>query len=154
MEKMTERVKRRLNEGRAEAKETIMNLRAGVLPRLKMGDKILYGFVGILSVFLYQTGTASAAGGTILDSIATLINTYYEPIKKILIGAGALCLLLALGMWLLFPSERGSEKGKAWFVRIIYCLVGIVSVGGIIALINTIGEKQTAVPQIQLGNIG
>ena len=74
----------------------------------------------------------------ILDNAKKLITSYYDTLSGIAIGIGMLLAVVALIVWFVFPSDKGAETGKKWFVRILLCIGIILSLGGILSLIQNL----------------
>jgi len=102
-----------------------------------MKNKKMLAFSTFAMVLLTSTVPCYAAND-ILENTKDLIAKYYDTVSGIAVILGAFLALIALIVWFCFPTDKGSETGKKWFVRIIFCLVIILSLGGIIRLIQNI----------------
>ncbi|MBQ1959400.1 MAG: hypothetical protein II354_03135, partial [Firmicutes bacterium] len=74
--------------------------------------------------------------------ISNIIGTYYSELAGLAIGLGALLAVVAIIMWFFFPSDKGAEQGKRWFIRILFCIGLISCLGGIISLIQNVTAGQ------------
>lgn len=74
----------------------------------------------------------------LLDNAKDLIANYYDALSLIAIGIAMILALVALIMWFGFPSDKGAEQGKKWFIRILLCIFIILSLGSILALIQNL----------------
>ena len=93
--------------------------------------------IGIALPSVLMTATPVFADD-ILDNAKDLIANYYDTLSGIAIGIGMLLAVVALIMWLVFPSDKGAEQGKKWFIRILLCIGIILSLGGILSLIQNL----------------
>ncbi len=83
---------------------------------------------------------ANAGGGEedILGHLKSLIKEYYDKLFGIAIGIGIICAIIAIIITLASPTEKGSEKGKSWLEKIVIGLIILMSLGGILRLIQNI----------------
>lgn len=102
----------------------------------KLKNKFAAGSIVITSVLL-STVPAFAAND-ILDNARDIITKYYDTLSGIAIGIGMLLAVVALIMWFVFPSDKGAETGKKWFVRILLCIGILLSLGGILGFIQNL----------------
>ena len=76
------------------------------------------------------------------------LRTVYTKIMSLapkLIGVLGVIALLA---WIFWPSTKGAEKGKLWFLRIIGGVIGLVCLGLIIAtIVKYFGTGQSPLDQ-------
>ena len=76
------------------------------------------------------------------------LRTVYQKIMSLapkLIGVLGVIALLA---WVFWPSTKGAEKGKLWFLRIIGGVIGLVCLGLIIAtIVKYFGTGQSPLDQ-------
>ena len=77
-----------------------------------------------------------------ITNLKNTIIEYYNTLSGIAIGLGMLLAVVALIVWFFFPSEKGGEKGKQWFIRILFCLAILLCLGGILSLIKDITAGQ------------
>lgn len=99
-------------------------------------NKLISVFIVLTLIFI--SAIPCYAANDILENTKDLIAKYYDVISGIAVILGAFLALIALVAWFFFPTDKGSELGKKWFIRIIFCLVIILSLGGIIRLIQNI----------------
>lgn len=138
---MLNTAKKRFENAKREFQTAAIDLKSGKIPAPSKGDKILYSTVLSGGIFFYSAAPAFAAKD-ILDGVSNIIGTYFDQLSGIAIGLGALLAVVALIMWFFFPSDRGAEQGKKWFIRILFCIGLLSCLGGIISLIQNMTAGQ------------
>ena len=138
---MLNRAKERFTKAKEDFKTIARDLRCGKLPEISKGDKIFYTAAMSTGIFFYSAAPAFAAND-ILDGISNIIGTYYSELAGLAIGLGALLAVVAIIMWFFFPSDKGAEQGKRWFIRILFCIGLISCLGGIISSIQNVTAGQ------------
>lgn len=103
---------------------------------MKKLKKIIMPIAIVLSSII-MTATPVFADD-LLDNAKDLIANYYDALSLIAIGIAMILALVALIMWFVFPSDKGAEQGKKWFIRILLCIFIILSLGSILALIQNL----------------
>ena len=106
----------------------------------KSFPKLYSGAIGAVT-FLCSSVSCFAAPSA-LDTIKRTITEYYNSLSGIAIGLGMLLAVVALIVWFFFPSEKGGQTGKQWFIRILFCLAILLCLGGILSLIKDITAGQ------------
>ena len=126
-------IKTQVKERLHKAKDEFIT---GNLIPMKLQDKILYGTTFTLGSLVMATESCFAS--TFFDGINDLISTYTTELVAVVLGLAGLLAVLALGAWQLWPSDRGSELGKRWFIRILVCTGILCCLGAIFAGIKEI----------------
>ena len=103
---------------------------------MKKLKKIIMPFAIALSSIIMMATPVFA--DDLLDNAKDLIANYYDALSLIAIGIAMILALVALIMWFVFPSDKGAEQGKKWFIRILLCIFIILSLGSILALIQNL----------------
>lgn len=97
-------------------------------------------------VFTFNHGALAAED--IFSKSENGLRTVYQKIMSLapkLIGVLGVIALLA---WVFWPSTKGAEKGKIWFLRIIAGVIGLVCLGLIIAtVVKYFGTGQSPLDQ-------
>ena len=91
--------------------------------------------MSLTPVFAFAAGEGEE---DILGHLKSLITEYYDKLFGIAIGIGIICAVIAVIMILTSPTDKGSEQGKVWLKRIVLGLVILMSLGGILRLIQNI----------------
>lgn len=98
-----------------------------------LGAKISLAFATVCIAFRHGVG----ADEDVFQNAETGLSDIYSKFLSLapkLIGVLGILALLA---WIFWPSAKGAEKGKTWFIRIMCGVIGIVLLGVIIAtLVN------------------
>ena len=110
------------------------------------------GFCAQMTAALFALVLAFNHGALAEEDIFTKsengLRTVYQKIMSLapkLIGVLGVIALLA---WVFWPSTKGAEKGKLWFLRIIGGVIGLVCLGLIIAtIVKYFGTGQSPLDQ-------
>ena len=70
------------------------------------------------------------------DSVKKVLSDNFTPFITMACSLAVALLAVAALFWFIFPSDRGAETGKRWFVRICLCLVLLLSLGAIFSAIS------------------
>lgn len=143
MNKVRKRASERLLAAKKEAVETVQGIRSGILPSFSRGDKVCAAGTIMLTSFAYATETSFAAV-SIFDSVKKMITDNFTPFITMTCCLAVALLAVATLVWFVFPSDRGAETGKKWFVRIVLCLVLLLSLGAIFGAISQFTEGMHA----------
>ena len=99
------------------------------------GDRVALFLTAIFGVGIYQTEYSYAAV-TMFDSVKKVLSDNFTPFITMACSLAVALLAVAALFWFIFPSDRGAETGKRWFVRICLCLVLLLSLGAIFSAIS------------------
>lgn len=105
-------------------------------PKLKMSkiETAMYSIAATVSGMLITTENSFAAIKA-FDSLKKTINEVFLGVRGIVLGIGALMLVLSLCM-MFWPSEKSAEKGKGWTWRILAGIGCILALGAIISFMT------------------
>lgn len=102
---------------------------------MKNIKKKLTGITVAIGTTLSSAVSAFAAGNeSILDTAESTIKTYYGKFIGLGMGLAALFAVIAV-ICMNLPSERTSQQGRQWLVRIFFGVAILCCLGGIFALI-------------------
>lgn len=107
---------------------------------MKNGSKILIS--GGTSALFTLCCAAHAYAADIIENAGSMIGTYFSKIRGIAIGAGLLASLVAIIVMTVHPDDRAAQEGKRWLTRIFLGIVILLSLGGILSLIQNLTQGQ------------
>ena len=116
-----------------------------------MNTKLKNG-LGVLGARISCAAMMLSAGFTTMVSADDIFGKADSGLKDIyskLMGTApvliAVLAVIALLAWLFWPSSKGAEKGKTWFVRILAGLIGLLVLGLIFStMVNIFGGNNSA----------
>ena len=103
------------------------------------------GALAALAIAFYHPALAEEDIFTKSENGLRTVYTKIMSLAPKLIGVLGVIALLA---WIFWPSTKGAEKGKLWFLRIIGGVIGLVCLGLIIAtIVKYFGTGQSPLDQ-------
>lgn len=109
--------------------------------KITKGDKAAVATTVGVGTFLMSTRSCYAAD--IIGNLSKKANEYYDKLVPLALGLGGLCAVIALILWLIPVSDRATETGKRWFLRILLCVAALFCLGGIFGLIKDVTAGQS-----------
>lgn len=130
-------IKDKLNQNLASAKCELYTATTDLMNgNISKSDRVVAGMATFGSAILF--GVTPVYGANIIDQIATQLKTYYGKIAGIATVVAAFCILIALLWTLISPSAQGASTPIGWIKKIVICWILILSIGGIVTLIESI----------------
>ena len=99
------------------------------------GDRIALFLTAIFGVGIFGAENSYAAVA-MFDSVKKILTDNFTAFITMACCLAVTLLAVAGVVWFVFPTDRGAETGKRWFVRICLCLVLLLSLGAIFSCIS------------------
>ncbi len=103
--------------------------------KTRWGDRLALFLTAIFGTGIFASENSYAAIA-MFDSVKKVLSDNFTPFVTMACSLAVALLAVAALCWFFFPTDRGAETGKRWFVRICLCLVLLLSLGAIFTAIS------------------